>query len=114
MTERSPARLLAPVALVAVVVALFVVVSSSTDESSSDRGSAATPTPAATQAAGGKRDRDDDAEPAAGSGEIYTVEPGDNPSIIAEKAGVDLDDLLAANPGLDARALSVGEELELP
>ena len=111
MTARSSARLLAPAALVVTAFALFAVVSSGGGESA-DRGDAATPAATATATAERERKRDkEDAEP---SGETYTVEPGDTPLAIAEKTGVDVDALLEANPGLDANALTVGEELQLP
>ena len=42
-----------------------------------------------------------------------TVQPGDNPSAIAERAGIDLDVLLALNPRIDPRALRVGDQLKL-
>ncbi|MBI1885473.1 MAG: LysM peptidoglycan-binding domain-containing protein [Chloroflexi bacterium] len=44
----------------------------------------------------------------------YVVESGDTPSGIAEKCGVDVDDLLDANPGLVPTKLQVGQELNLP
>lgn len=109
MTGRSPARLLAPVALVAAALALFVVVSSPSGDEAAE--STATPAPTATATAARDRDRDRESEP---SGETYTVQPGDTPLGIAEETGVDYDALLEANPDIDANALTVGEELELP
>lgn len=44
----------------------------------------------------------------------YTVVPGDYPSLIAEKCGVDLQDLLDANPGIEPTKLQVGEVLNIP
>jgi LysM repeat protein len=108
VTGRSPARLLAPAALVAAVVALFVVVSSPSGDSGDD--SNATPSPVATATASAKPERKRDE----GSGETYTVEPGDTPLGIAEKEGVDVDELLAINPDIDPNGLVVGQELELP
>ena len=110
MTGRSPARLLAPAALVAAAIALFAIVTSGGGESGEP--DAATP-PTATATATPERERKGGKEEET-SGDTYTVEPGDTPSAIAEKAGVDLDALLAANPDIDANALTVGQELELP
>jgi hypothetical protein len=47
-------------------------------------------------------------------GETYTVEAGDSPSGIAEKCGVDLNDLMELNDIDDPRNLRVGQELKLP
>jgi LysM repeat protein len=44
----------------------------------------------------------------------YTVAGGDTLSSIAERFGIRLDDLLAANPGIVPEALSVGETLKVP
>ena len=47
-------------------------------------------------------------------GKTYKVQEGDNPSLIAEKCGVELQALLDANPGLVPTSLQVGQELKLP
>lgn len=108
MTGRSPARLLAPAALLAALLALVVIVSSPTGDDSADSGTAPAPTVTATATAtpesGGKK----------GGGRRYTVQAGDTPSGIAEQEGVDLEALLAANPDIDPDALTVGEKLRLP
>ncbi len=44
----------------------------------------------------------------------YTVAAGDTLSQIAEKFNVSLDSLLAANPGVDPNAMSVGSVLKIP
>ncbi len=44
----------------------------------------------------------------------YTVARGDTLSTIAERFGIRLDDLLVANPGIIAEALSVGQTLKIP
>ena len=44
----------------------------------------------------------------------YQVESGDTMSGIAEKFGVKLDDLLAANPEVSSNAMSVGTTLKIP
>lgn len=44
----------------------------------------------------------------------YSIAPGDTLSQIAEKYGVSLDALIAANPGVDPNAMSVGGTLKIP
>ena len=60
-----------------------------------------TPTPTAPAAAGE-------------CGETYTVEAGDSPFSIAEKCGVDVNDLQELNDIDDPRSLRVGQELKMP
>jgi LysM repeat protein len=47
-------------------------------------------------------------------GPTYTVESGDTTFGIAEKCGVSPDDIIAANPDIDPRSLSVGQVLVMP
>ena len=47
-------------------------------------------------------------------GEIYTVEADDSPFSIAEKCGVDVNDLQELNDIDDPTSLRVGQELKLP
>ena len=47
-------------------------------------------------------------------GETYTVEAGDSPFSIAEKCGVDVNDLQELNDIDDPRNLKVGQELKMP
>ncbi len=61
-----------------------------------------TPTPTPTAAAIGE------------CGETYTVEAGDSPFSIAEKCGVDMNDLQELNGIDDPRNLKVGQELKMP
>jgi LysM repeat protein len=106
MAGRSPARFLAPLALVAFVLALLIVVTSSRTESggsgarnqSSQSSPSATPTGTAPKSKGRRR---------------YTVKAGDTPSSIAEKTGVPLDDILRLNPDLDPQTLSPGQKIKL-
>lgn len=48
------------------------------------------------------------------TGPIYIVQPGDTLSEIARLFNVTLDELLAANPGVDPNFLSQGQELVIP
>jgi LysM repeat protein len=44
----------------------------------------------------------------------HTVRPGETPMMIARKYGLKVEALLAANPGVDARRLRVGQTLNVP
>jgi LysM repeat protein len=105
VTGRSPARLLAPLALVVTVVALFAVVSSGGKTAGESDGSV---TPTASPAANGKASKKKKVV------RRYTVKPGDTPSGIAEKLGVSTAALLDANPSADPNALSPGQKLKVP
>lgn len=108
MTRRSPARLLAPIALVVTVFALFVIVTGGGEGSDDEREVTAQPTATATAA------KKKGAAPAKTTGpKTYRVKPGDTPSTIAESAGISLETLLELNPNLDPQALSPGQKLKL-
>jgi LysM repeat protein len=106
MARRSPARLLAPLALVGFVVALLIVIngagqSDGTAEKTGARPKAsATATPTRRQKARKARKR-------------YVVKAGDTPSGIAEKTGVPLSQILELNPDLDDQSLTVGDKIKL-
>lgn len=102
----TPARILAPAALVAAAIALFAILASGGGEPAEPEAAPAA-TATATKTARPRRS----ARP---SGGTYTVEPGDTPSGIAEKEDVDVDELLELNPDVDPDALTVGDELKLP
>jgi LysM repeat protein len=105
MAARSPARFLAPLALVAVVAALWMVVHHGSSGGSGSSGSSATQAqPTATPASKHKKHK---------KPRFYTVKPGDTPSGIAEKTGVPLTKIESLNPGLDPQALSPGTRLKL-
>jgi LysM repeat protein len=111
MAPRSPARFLAPLALVAFGIALFMVVtSSSTDpETGNDGGRSSEEQPAASP---GNGDEEEDGGERKGR-RRYTVRPGDTPSSIAEKTGVPLEEILRLNPDLDPQTLSPGQRIKL-
>jgi LysM repeat protein len=105
MARRSPARLLAPLALVGFVIALLVVVNSSSTGGGS---SASESRPAATKTTTPKKGKS-----AHKVRRRYTVKPGDTPSGIAEKTGVPLSKILELNPDLDDQSLTVGDKIKL-
>jgi LysM repeat protein len=105
MARRSPARYLAPLALVGFVVALFAVVNSTTGNGGSRESNAKPAASAsATPAKKGKTRK---------PRRTYTVKPGDTPSSIAEKTNVPLSQIQALNPDLDDQTLSVGQKIKL-
>jgi LysM repeat protein len=107
MARRSPARFLAPLALLAVALALFMVVTSSLNDSGGSTGSNPTSgtRPAASPTADGKRERKGPRR--------YRVREGDTPSSIAEKTGVPLEEILRLNPDLDPQTLAPGQRIKL-
>jgi LysM repeat protein len=103
MARRSPARFLAPLALVAFCFALYMVVqasqTNSDGEGTPNRATGAQPTATATPERRGRR--------------RYTVKEGDTPSSIAEETGVPLEDILRLNPDLDPQTLRPGQRIRL-
>ncbi len=63
----------------------------------------------------GDGDGEDDGGSQTGDcGNTYEIEAGDSFSLIAEKCGVDLQDLLDANPDVDPATLSIGQVVKIP
>jgi hypothetical protein len=89
-------RILAPLALIAVVIAVFLIVTSYEDSGSSGGGE--------TTTASAKK------------GEIpktYVVQSGDSLSSIAEQFDISVDRIERLNPDIDAQTLNEGQELKL-
>jgi LysM repeat protein len=110
MAARSPARFLAPIALVAFAFALYSVVENARDNSTAPSGSAtpaktATPSRSEKKAAAKSRARH--------RRKAYRVHSGDTPSSIALKYGITVKQLEKLNPDMDPQALTVGERLRL-
>jgi len=104
--RRSPARWLAPVALVTCAVAVYAVVDKTLRDDSSTKGNEttqrSTPTkPTTRKTSGAKRRR------------AYTVKAGDTLSAIAVKTGVSLETIERLNPKLDADTLHAGQKVRL-
>jgi len=105
MARRSPARYLAPIALVGFVVALFLVVNATTkDGGSPETDAKPSASASATPAKKGKTRK---------VRKTYVVKPGDTPSSIAEKTNVPLSTIQQLNPDLDDQTLSVGQKIKL-
>ena len=108
MTGRSPARLLAPLALVTSFIALIVVVTSGGSETERVvRPSGETRTAGGSSSSAQKRTNRPRER------RTYVVQAGDTPSSIAVDAGIPLDRLLELNPDVDPQLLSPGQRLKL-
>jgi LysM repeat protein len=103
--RRSPARFLAPIALVAFAFALYSVVQDSQKSPTNSNGSNATATPTADGAKSSSKKKTSKKR------KTYTVKSGDTMSGIAEKTGVSLETLMELNPDVDT--LSPGQKLKL-
>ena len=102
---RSPARLLAPAALVVLAVAVLLIILSSADgDDGPERANTAGDGSATTApAAKGKR----------APRSTYTVKRGDTLGSIAEQTGVEVERLQELNPELDAQAIIAGQKIKL-
>ena len=105
--RRSPARLLAPVALLGCAVALAAVVLSSPAVKGDDAGTPQTNERTTTETrTGAERKRRQ-------TRRKYTVKAGDTLGAIAEQTGVSVERLQALNPELDPQALVAGQKIKL-
>jgi LysM repeat protein len=111
-TSRSPARYLAPLALIAFAIVLFSMLSSSglggksgssskSAQTTSSKTGAATTTPVKRTKAKVKKAK------------TYTIQAGDTLGAIAEKTGVALPTLMELNPQVDSTALTTGQKIKL-
>ena len=110
MAGRSPARFLAPLALVAFALALFIVLDRTTGNDEKPAGTNTTAQPAEKTPSKQKEGSTKKKKP---KPETYTVKVGDTPSGIAEKVGVPLETILELNPDLDPQTLTPGTEIKL-
>lgn len=106
MPHRSPARLLAPLALVAASAAIYLVARSELRATPDADRPATTSAPTTTT-------KQVKATSRKARARRYTVKPGDVLSVIAVKTGVSVDDLLRYNDLQAADSLTVGRRLKL-
>jgi LysM repeat protein len=116
--RRSPARFLAPLALIAVVVTFVSIV-----DGSGRNGGSASPNPSASttdttktsKAAGSKTGtaKTTTTKAVSGSNASYTVQVGDTLGGIADKTGVPLDRIQTLNPNVDPHAMTAGQKIKL-
>src|SRR5436189_5524574 len=102
---RSPARLFAPLSLVACAIAVLVIVN---NNSASDSGGPTSSNPPAATSTASTTKHGTKKAP-----RRYIVKPGDVLSAIAVKTGVSLDTLIRLNPNVDAQSLHAGQKLKL-
>ena len=107
--NRSLARIAAPIALVVVAIAILLVLASSGTEGGdgADGGDKASETTESTSTEKAAKRK-----PAARK-TTYTVKTGDTLGSIAEKTGLDVEDLQNINPELDPQALVSGQKIKL-
>jgi LysM repeat protein len=110
MAARSPARFLAPIALVAFAFALYTIVNDARDRGGSSSGGVPANT---TPAAKGSKKQSSSKKSAKRKRKTYVIKSGDTPSGIAEKTGVSVATLQKLNPDLNPQALTVGQRLRL-
>jgi LysM repeat protein len=104
--RRSPARLLAPVALVLVTGAVGYVITTSTDAGDGDGGDTADRTAQ-------ERPRQQEQRPRRRLRAFYRVKLNDTLGLIAEKTDVPVERLEELNPELDPQNLIVGQRIRL-
>jgi LysM repeat protein len=103
MADRNLARVAAPLALLAALVAVVAVIAVSGAGSNTSRDTLLPPRTTATRPVSHVR-----ATPKA-----YVVKAGDTLTVIADKTGVSLDEILQLNPEVDPNALQTGQRLKL-
>jgi LysM repeat protein len=104
--RRTPARWLAPVALVTVAVAVYAVVDNTLlkDDTPSQGSTSTQQTTTTKKTSTSKKSR---------KRRMYTVRSGDTLSAISVKTGVSLDTIQRLNPKLDADTLHAGQRVRL-
>ena len=112
MARRSPARWLAPLALVVFAIA-FVVVLGSGGGGSAGEQEASDARPAATQTGAGDEGGSEEGGEQRRSRKTYTVKLGDTPSQIAAENDITLEQLQTLNPDLDPQLLAPGEKIRI-
>ena len=117
-TKRSPARVLAPLALVAFGVALLLIVASGGGgDDGPSNGSATEQEQRDLELAKERRRRQKSADRGEGQGklpqDVYVVKTGDTLGSISEKTGIPVEKLQELNPELDPQALVSGQKIKL-
>ena len=117
-TKRSPARVLAPLALVAFGVALLLIVASGGGgDDGPSNGSATEQEQRDLELAKERRRRQKSADRGEGQGklpqDVYVVKTGDTLGSISEKTGIPVEKLQELNPERDPQALVSGQKIKL-
>ena len=113
-TRRSPARFLAPLALIAVLLAFFTIVNGSGESDTSGDDSSGTSAQTTTTSKSGPKSTTTSAKKKAkAKAKTYTVQVGDTLGGIADKTGVSLATLEELNPDVDPQAMVAGQKIKL-
>jgi LysM repeat protein len=112
-TSKSPARFLAPLALIAVLVAFMAIVTSSGGGGGATTNDSATTTSAQTRTTKTKTTSSKKKSASDTKSKTYTVQVGDTLGGIAAKTGVPLSRIEELNPDVDPHAMTTGQEIRL-
>jgi LysM repeat protein len=111
--RRTPARWLAPIALVACAFAVYSVVNANLLSSDAPAGSARSATASTSSKSGTASQRSGSGRRSGRRRRTYTVKPGDTLSSISLKTGVPLARIQELNPQLDSQSLQTGQRVKL-
>jgi LysM repeat protein len=113
MRHQSPARFLAPLALLAAIGAVYLVVHNA-DVGGGGKTATTSAQPAAKRGANahGKKSKSADRKAAKGP-KTYVVKSGDTLTLIASRTGVSTDQITELNPNLDPQGLQPGQKIKL-
>jgi LysM repeat protein len=123
MSYRSPARWLAPIAILAALAAIFAIYNATFGSEDGEDSAQTTSSEERREGSSRRRDRErregtstnrdtTSTTPRTGR-KTYTVESGDTLASIAEETGVPIEELQELNPGVDSNSLSIGQEIRL-
>ena len=108
----SPARWLAPLALLLALGAILLVLSSSGGDSGDDGGSSAGSGITASQTTEDTATTTE-TTPSSKGPKTYEVKPGDTLTAIADATGIPLEQIEQLNPELDSQSLTVGDRIRI-
>ena len=113
--RRSPARFLAPLALIIIVVAFLAIITSSGGGGSSttDTGSQTTSASTSQKSSKSSSGSTTTAAKKKTGRRFYTVQTGDTLGAIADKTGIPLDQIQSLNPDVDPHAMTTGQKIRL-
>ena len=115
-TRKSPARFLAPLALIAVLFTFLAIVAGSgggDEGGESTRDTGDTPAETTTTREGSEERTETERSEADRGPRTYRVQVGDTLGGIADKTGVPLDRIEELNPDVDPQAMTAGQRIKL-
>jgi len=114
MFRRSPARWLAPLALVGCAIAVYAVTMSGLGSGDGDPPPAKPAGTTPAKRSGTQKPSDTTTTPrSTGAQRSYTVRPGDTLVAISTQTGVPLKEIQRLNPSLDSQSLQAGQRVKL-